>query len=225
VKEDVLEQVVDDYLQHLGYFTRHNVRFRPDEGHADYVFDEDKSSSDIDVIGYHPEPRPGVDRVIVVSCKSKQDGFNPTKELTALRKTGGGGKRRSSFRELWVPKWNDAFRETISRITGETVFAYKIAVTRLTGNGTADEWAADQRVAECLRGCSFGFLTFEEMWTHILWESTTEPASSQIAQLAQMYKSARLPIPPAKTQDTTASPVSEATANRRGDPLSRPESR
>jgi len=28
VKEDVLEQVVDDYLQFKGYFTIHNVRLR-----------------------------------------------------------------------------------------------------------------------------------------------------------------------------------------------------
>jgi hypothetical protein len=29
VKEDVLEQVVDDYLKFKGYFTTHNVAFRP----------------------------------------------------------------------------------------------------------------------------------------------------------------------------------------------------
>jgi len=30
VKEDILEQIVDDYLQFNGYFTTHNVRFKPD---------------------------------------------------------------------------------------------------------------------------------------------------------------------------------------------------
>jgi hypothetical protein len=29
MKEDVLEQLVDDYLMHQGYFTRHNIRFKP----------------------------------------------------------------------------------------------------------------------------------------------------------------------------------------------------
>lgn len=29
MKEDVLEQIVDDYLQMQGYFTTHNVRFNP----------------------------------------------------------------------------------------------------------------------------------------------------------------------------------------------------
>jgi len=28
MKEDVLEQIVDDYLQFKGYFATHNVRFR-----------------------------------------------------------------------------------------------------------------------------------------------------------------------------------------------------
>ena len=34
MKEDVLEQVVEDYLQSRGYFTRHNVRFKPAPDHA-----------------------------------------------------------------------------------------------------------------------------------------------------------------------------------------------
>jgi hypothetical protein len=35
MKEDVLEQIVDDYLQFKGYFTTHNVRFKPDPGRDD----------------------------------------------------------------------------------------------------------------------------------------------------------------------------------------------
>jgi hypothetical protein len=35
VKEDVLEQIVDDYLQFQGYFTTHNVRFRPRANHPE----------------------------------------------------------------------------------------------------------------------------------------------------------------------------------------------
>ncbi len=34
MKEDVLEQVVDDYLKFKGSFTTHNVRFRPRPDHA-----------------------------------------------------------------------------------------------------------------------------------------------------------------------------------------------
>ena len=32
MKEDILEQLVDDYLQTEGYFTRHNLKFKPDPG-------------------------------------------------------------------------------------------------------------------------------------------------------------------------------------------------
>ncbi|WP_112875284.1 hypothetical protein [Paracoccus endophyticus] len=30
MKEDILEQIVAEYLSHRGYFVRHNVKFRPD---------------------------------------------------------------------------------------------------------------------------------------------------------------------------------------------------
>ncbi len=36
MKEDVLEQIVDDYLQLNGYFTVHNVRFKPSSDCAIY---------------------------------------------------------------------------------------------------------------------------------------------------------------------------------------------
>ncbi len=40
MKEDVLEQIVDDYLQMQGYFTTHNVRFnQPKDEH--YVTSND----------------------------------------------------------------------------------------------------------------------------------------------------------------------------------------
>ncbi len=35
MKEDILEQLVDDYLQMRGYFTRHNVKFKPRTSHPD----------------------------------------------------------------------------------------------------------------------------------------------------------------------------------------------
>jgi len=75
VKEDVPEQIVDDYLQFNGYFTTHNVRFKPDPDHPQFDADQDRVSSDVDVVGYHPG-KTGVEQVLVVSCKAWQDGFN-----------------------------------------------------------------------------------------------------------------------------------------------------
>ena len=56
MKEDVLEQIVDDYLQLQGYFTTHNIRFNPPKD-LDYVTRNDAVASDIDVVGLHPTTR------------------------------------------------------------------------------------------------------------------------------------------------------------------------
>ena len=47
MKEDVLERIVDDYLQMQGYFTTHNVRFNPPRDRH-YVFQTDSVPSDIE---------------------------------------------------------------------------------------------------------------------------------------------------------------------------------
>lgn len=85
MKEDVLEQIVDDYLQMQGYFTTHNVRFNPPKD-QDYVTRDESVSSDIDVVGLHPL-RTGADRVMVVSYKSWQSGFDAARILAQLRPT------------------------------------------------------------------------------------------------------------------------------------------
>ena len=196
MKEDVLEQIVDDYLQFKGYFTIHNVRFKPYHGHEDYVPDQDRVSSDVDVVGYRPIG-PTNDRVIVVSCKSWQTGFNPRRKLTELREDAGPRKRHTwrHFRELWIPKWSEAFRGEISRLTGEETFSYRIAVTRFQGDDSetwATSWAEDPTIKVNLPGCSVGFLTLEEMWGTMLNELKRTPAASEMGRLAQLLKAAGL---------------------------------
>lgn len=85
MKEDILEQIVEDFLQSQGYFTRHNLKFKPSPLHQDYVAKMDVVSSDIDVIGVHPTCN-GVQRVKVVTCKSWQASFNPETKLKELNK-------------------------------------------------------------------------------------------------------------------------------------------
>jgi hypothetical protein len=75
MKEDILEQLVDDYLQHKGYFTMHNVKFKPLPTADGYVANDDRVDSDIDVVGFNPMLK-GPERVFVVSCKSWQSGFD-----------------------------------------------------------------------------------------------------------------------------------------------------
>ena len=190
MKEDVLEQIVDDYLQMQGYFTTHNVRFNPPKD-QDYVTRDESVPSDIDVVGLHPL-RAGADRVMVVSCKSWQSGFDAARILAQLRGEAPNPKRRRElqFRELWMPRWAQGFRQKIEEITGESVFTYCLAVTRLRGDGTA--WTSDATIQECLGGNPLRFLTLEKMWGAVLSTVTTTPASSEMGRLAQLLKAAGL---------------------------------
>jgi hypothetical protein len=54
MKEDILEQLVDEHLQIEGYFTRHNIKFRPDKEHSQFESKQDSNHSDIDVIEINP---------------------------------------------------------------------------------------------------------------------------------------------------------------------------
>lgn len=197
MKEDVLEQIVDDYLMFNGYFTTHNVRFKPDSNHPDFVHDQDCVSSDVDVVGYHPK-KTGVDRVVVVSCKAWQDGFNAGRKLAELRGERPSPKGRATwrhFRELWVPKWSDAFRTSIGDLTGQETFTYRIAVTRLIGGADPNKWTTDPTISENLPGCPIGFLVLEDMWKKMLEVLTKTPAASEIGRLVQLLKAAGLTAP------------------------------
>jgi hypothetical protein len=57
---------ISEYNGFRGYFTIHNVPFKPRTDHPDCVANQDRVPSDIDVIGYHPRKR-GCDRVAVVT--------------------------------------------------------------------------------------------------------------------------------------------------------------
>lgn len=189
MKEDVLEQVVDDYLQLNGYFTMHNIRFRPSVNHPDYVSKNDSVHSDLDVLGVCPTVE-GPARVVAVSCKSWQVGFNPASKLAELRGEKKGGARPTwhMFRELWSPKWSAAFVDRIEQLTGQREFHYRIAVTKLNGNGDLDAWSADETISANLPGCTISFMTMKTMWREVVDALSTTPAASEIGRLAQLLK-------------------------------------
>ncbi len=132
MKEDILEQLVDDYLQSQGYFTRHNIKFRPRPDHPDYVRDKDSNHSDIDVIGFHPHKQ-GNAKVWAVSCKSWQSGFRVEAKLSELieNKKVSGREAWQFFRELMKPKWSQAFVDAVEKATGTRSFTYVLAVTAI----------------------------------------------------------------------------------------------
>jgi len=211
MKEDVLEQIVDDYLKFKGYFTIHNVGFRPQPDHSAYDVTQDSVRSDIDVVGYDPK-RSGLNRVVVVSCKAWQSGFDATAKLAEMRGEKANPKRPTwkHFRELWIPKWSEAFRAAIFERTGQRDFAYRIAVTQLRGD--ADAWGKDPTISANLSGCTVGFLPLQEMWATMLAELTTTPAPSEIGRLAQLLKAAGLTAPKIVAEPAEPVPGSEAAA-------------
>jgi hypothetical protein len=194
MKEDVLEQIVDDYLQLEGYFTTHNVRFRPGRDQDGYTAQYDSVSSDVDVVAYHPTRR-GRHRVVVVSCKAWQTGFPADRILAQLRGAAPNPKRPRwlSFRELWNPKWAIAFIREIERRTGTNRFTYYLAVTHVRGDIAA--WENDPTIRENLGGNPLAFLTLETMWSRVLATLTTTPAASEMGRLAQLLKAAGLTAP------------------------------
>jgi hypothetical protein len=216
MKEDVLEQIVDDYLQTQGYFTTHNVRFNPRKDHPEYVSQADSVPSDVDVVGFNPR-RAGPERVLVVSCKSWQTGFDATRILAQLRGEAKNPKRpmQLRFRELWMPKWAEGFRSQVAALTGQDEFTYCIAVTRLKGQ--AEPWSSDPTITANLAGNPVRFLTLEEMWSTVLAAVTTTPSSSEMGRLAQLLKAAGLTAPtvvaaPAGPEPGTAADMEDLAA-------------
>lgn len=191
MKEDVLEQIVDDYLQMEGYFTTHNVRFKPTQHQEGYESKLDSVPSDVDVVGYHPTLT-GPDKVVVVSCKAWQTGFHADRILAQLRGEAPNPKRPRwlSFRELWSPKWAAAFIGEIEKLTGTDRFTYYLAVTRVVGDTAA--WGNDPTIQQNLRGNPLIFLPLETMWARVVTTVTTTPAASEMGRLAQLLKAAGL---------------------------------
>lgn len=192
-KEDILEQIVEEYLVHKGYFVQHNIKFLPRKDHPEFILNQDSNHSDIDVIGYHPLLR-DERRVVVVSCKSWQSGFNPGAEIRAIE---GGKVRRGrqawqAFRELTSPKWSEGFVKAVRDVTGADRFTYVTAVARLVGDRSV--WENYSPFQDALDGNSVKIVTFREMVTEIQSKLTTTLASTEVGRMLQMFLAADLKV-------------------------------
>ncbi|MFN7139656.1 MAG: hypothetical protein ACK4UN_09975 [Limisphaerales bacterium] len=187
MKEDILEQIVDDYLQNKGFFTRRNIKFRPSASHAEFIKNQDSNHSDIDVIGFNPH-HTGVDRVWVVSCKSWQGGFRPASKIAELEQ----GKRRSgrevwkAFRELKQPKWTEAFFDAVEACTGTREFTYVTAVTRI--NGDKSSWETCDAFNRAMRGNPIKLLCIADMVSELIPSLNTTVAPSDLTRTLQLLK-------------------------------------
>jgi hypothetical protein len=187
MKEDILEQLVDDYLKFNGFFTVHNVKFKPAKTHPEYLTKDDAVASDVDVIGFHPK-REGTDRVWVVSCKSWQEGFDPSERVAAIEnsKRREGRAAWKSFRELAKAKWADGLIAEMEKLTGSTQFTYVTAVTKLRGDSSI--WERHQPFIKNLHGNPIKILTLNDMLRGLNEKLTTTVASSQVGRLLQVIR-------------------------------------
>lgn len=192
-KEDILEQLVEEYLLHQGYFVRHNVKYLPKRDHADFVSNQDSNHSDIDVIGYHPTLS-GASRVLVVSCKSWQGGFNPAVELKHIKdkKIVRGREAWKSFRELVIPKWSDAFVSAVDSATGQREFTYVLAVTKVVGDKTI--WETNPEFIQAINGNPLRILDLREMLNAISPVLSTTLAGTEVGRMLQLFKAAGINI-------------------------------
>jgi hypothetical protein len=191
MKEDVLEQILDDYLMHKGYFTRHNIRFKPSPNHIDFEKKSDAVASDIDVVGIHPHLK-GEDRVVVVSCKAWQGGFNPAAKVAEITgdKIRSGREAWKGFRELCRSKWSEAFLEQIEAETSTREFTYYTVVTRLLNSISRSEWEENPAFRTSIGGNPIRILTLAEMLDYLWGALRRTPASSEIGRAIQLMKAA-----------------------------------
>ena len=188
-KEDILEQIVEEYLVHKGYFVQHNLKFLPRKDHPDFILNQDSNHSDIDVIGLHPTLE-GDTKVLVVSCKSWQMGFNPASEIDAIAKdkVRRGRKAWQAFRELCVPKWSEAFVAAVEHATGTDRFTHVTAVAKLIGDKSA--WENHQPFRDAIGGNPVTIITFREMVADIQGKLTTTLAATEVGRMLQMFQAA-----------------------------------
>lgn len=192
-KEDILEQIVEEYLVHKGYFVQHNIKFLPRKNHPDFVKIKDSNHSDIDVLAIHPKLE-GPEAVIAVSCKSWQQGFNPASEINAILKdkTVRGRKAWQAFRELCVPKWSEAFIAAVRDATGHDEFTYTLAVAHVRGDKSV--WETHQPFIDALGGNPIRVITFQDMVGEIDEQLGTTLAATEVGRMLQMFRAAQIEI-------------------------------
>jgi PIN domain nuclease of toxin-antitoxin system len=142
MKEDILEQLIEDwFVARNGWFVKHNIKFRPHKEHKDYISKKDSVHSDIDILAFSHNEK-GCKRVVSVTCKSWQSGFNLKEwkesieldvELNSSKVDFKPREKWKYFRELISDKWLEAFVKKIEQETGQRDFTYMIAVTKING--------------------------------------------------------------------------------------------
>lgn len=181
---DVLEQMAEDYFRYLGYFTQHNIKYRPDKNGPAYAV-----NSDIDIVGVHPKKK-GIDRVIVASCKSWHGGLHITRDLERIsnKKNKYHSRQSRTYRELVMPIWSVALKKKIKDLTGQSSFTFFMVCSHFNKE-KRKLWENNDFFRKNLKGCAIKLLDMETMVKDV-WgtvESIT-PAHDELSRLLQMIR-------------------------------------
>ena len=181
---DVLEQIAEDYFRDLGYFTQHNIRYRPNIKGPAYAV-----HSDIDILGIHPHKK-GIERVIVVNCKSWQGGLNIGPYLKVLNSKSGSLRReqsiRRTFQDLLSREWTKALSDKVYELTGQKEFILYLALTKYKGDKKL--WENFKHFTKNFPNCRIEIIDLETMILKIQEILTTTPAHSELSRLMQLIK-------------------------------------
>jgi hypothetical protein len=211
MKEDILEQIVEDWLvSQNGCFVKHNIKFRPDIDDKDYDSKKDSVHSDIDILSINTKENK-YEKVYAITCKSWQSGFNAKlwldeleKDISQFEKKDYGRDKWKYFRELVVPKWTKAFVEEIYKQTNTKCFTYCIACTKIINNRCNEIVQLQNSELFKQRFNVFGadvkikVITFEEMikeyFSRIDKKSMNTLESTDIGRLLQLIRSSKVKI-------------------------------
>lgn len=206
MKEDILEQAVDDwFLSQTGTFTKHNIKFKPSKEDPEFKKGSDAVNSDIDILAVHTNRRK-VEKVSVVSCKSWQSGFSPEVWYKKLKDKKSVVNRRDSwryFREVATKKWGKALASKVFEETGSKHFTYYLLVTKLKGRNLEDsvkKFENDSVFIDNLKYDSnskvkIKILTFKEIFDdHFKRRNLKTLESSELGRLIQILKASGVEI-------------------------------
>lgn len=175
---DVLEQITEDYFRHLGYFTQHNIKYKPNLSGPAYAV-----HSDIDIVAVHPKKR-GIGRVIVASCKSWHGGIHIKRNLRQL--FDGEKKLQCVYREVALPVWSKALKQKIKEITGQNKFIFYTVCVKYKLN-EKNLWEDNGLFNKNLKGCPVKLLDIKTMLTEVEKKANSiTPAHSELSRLVQM---------------------------------------
>jgi hypothetical protein len=199
MKEDILEQAVDDWLlSKSGTFTKHNVKFKPSSVDPEFKKGSDAVNSDIDVLAIHTNLR-GANRVSVVSCKSWQNGFSPEDWFKKLKIENTIVYRRPTwkyFREIAKRKWGAALAKKIYEETKSPHYTYYIVVTKLKGRNLQehiDKFENDSTFIQNLKyknssKVKIKIISFKEIFEEYKSRTAHTLEATELGRLIQILK-------------------------------------